>query len=75
MDSAFVKDCFNKYKPQIKDSIQLQESINGFCRCMLGKIKTKYDEFNIDKMTDAEIKKWDAECRSQLLNPNNIQLK
>lgn len=75
MDSTFVKDCYSKYEPQVKDSVQLQETIKGFCRCMLEKIKTKYNEYDVDKMTDAEIKKWDAECRSQLLNPINIQLK
>jgi len=75
MDSAFVKDCFKKYKPQIKDDVQKQETMKSFCRCMLGKMKTKYDEKEVDKITDAEIKQWDAECRSQLLNPNNIQIK
>jgi len=75
MDSAFVKNCFNKYKPQIKDDVQKQETMKSFCRCMLGKIKTRYDEDEIDKITDAEIKQWDTECRSQLLNPNNIQIK
>ena len=74
MDSTFVKDCYNKYKLQVKDNVQFQESMKGFCRCMLEKIKTRYNEYEVDKMTDAEIKQWDTECRSQLLNPN-IQIK
>ena len=70
MDSAFVKECYNKYKSQLKNDIQKQETMKNFCRCMLEKMKSKYDENEVDKMTEAEIKQWDGECRSQILNPN-----
>ncbi|MEO6694771.1 MAG: hypothetical protein ABIY50_10850 [Ignavibacteria bacterium] len=73
-DSAFVKDCYNKYRSQIKDNVSLQGSMKGYCRCMLGKIKSKYGEFEIDNMTDTEIKQWDTECR-QSLTPDDIQQK
>lgn len=75
MDSAFVKDCFNKYKPQIKDEIQQQQTMKAFCRCILSKMKTKYGEDQVNRMTDLEIKQWDAECRNELLNPNNLLIK
>ena len=70
MDSVFVKECYSKYKSQIKNDVQKQETMKNFCRCMLEKMKSKYDENEVDKMTEAEIKQWDVECRSHILNPN-----
>ncbi|MEO8210693.1 MAG: hypothetical protein ABI840_09025, partial [bacterium] len=75
MDSLFVKNCYVKYKPQIKDDMQKQENIKTFCRCMLEKVKTKYEEKDMGKVRDAEIKQWDAECRELILNPNNLKAK
>lgn len=68
-DSSFVKMCFDKYKTQVKGDLDKQENTKAFCRCMLEKIKTKYNEFELRKMTDTEIKQWDTECRSQLMKP------
>ena len=73
MDSLFVKNCYVKYKPQIKDDLQKQENIKTFCRCMLEKVKTKYEEKDMGRVRDAEIKQWDIECREKILNPNNLK--
>jgi len=72
MDSVFVKNCYDKYKPQVKDDMIKQESMKSFCKCMLSKIKTKYSESEMGNVTNAEIKAWDAECREKILNPNNL---
>lgn len=74
-DSNFVKLCYEKYKPQVKDDMVKQEIMKSFCRCMLEKIKTRYDEVSVNKMSDNDIKQWDAECRSAILNPNQINIK
>lgn len=68
-DSQFVKNCYDKYKPQIKDDMQKQEITKSFCRCMLNKIKSKYDEDNMNRVTPSEIKLWDTQCRNELKNP------
>ncbi len=65
-DSMFVKNCYNKYKPQIKDDLEKQEITKAFCRCMLEKVKTKYEEKDIDKVQDYDIKRWDTECRKEI---------
>lgn len=70
MDSVFVKNCYEKYRPQVKDDMVKQESMKAFCKCMLGKIKTRYSESEMNKVTGVEIKEWDEECRSQIQNPN-----
>lgn len=67
-DSLFVKNCYNKYKPQIKDDMVKQETMKAFCRCMLEKVKSKYDEKDISKVLDSDIKQWDDECRKQISN-------
>lgn len=69
-DSLFVKNCYNKYKPQIKDDMVKQETMKAFCRCMLEKVKSKYDEKDISKVLDSDIKLWDNECRKQISNSN-----
>ena len=69
-DSMFVKNCYNKYKPQIKDDMVKQETMKAFCRCMLEKVKSKYDEKDISKVLDSDIKLWDDECRKQISNSN-----
>ena len=69
-DSLFVKNCYNKYKPQIKDDMVKQETMKAFCRCMLEKVKSKYDEKDISKVMDSDIKLWDDECRKQISNSN-----
>lgn len=72
MDSVFVKNCYGKYKPQVKDDMSKQENMKTFCKCMLEKIKTKYSEKEMNRVTNQEIQAWDAECREKMLNPNNI---
>ena len=72
-DSLFVKNCYNKYKPQIKDDMVKQETMKAFCRCMLEKVKSKYDEKDISKVLDSDIKMWDAECRKQISNSNFLK--
>ncbi len=67
-DSLFVNDCYGKYKPQIKDDLVKQETTKSFCRCMLEKIKSKYAENEMDKVTKDDIKKWDNECRNKISN-------
>ena len=62
-DSQFVKNCYEKYKPQIKDDLDKQVAAKAFCKCMLEKIKSKYSEYEMHLVKDAEIKKWDEECR------------
>jgi hypothetical protein len=62
-DSQFVKNCYEKCKPQVKDDLDKQVASKAFCKCMLEKIKSKYSEFEMDKIKDFEIKKWDEECR------------
>lgn len=74
-DSNFVKLCYEQYKPQVKDDLVKQETMKAFCRCMLEKIKTKYDEQDADKISDTDIKLWDKECRSGIQNPNNLNVK
>lgn len=74
-DSNFVKLCYEKYKPQVKDDLVKQETMKAFCRCMLNKIKSKYDEQDADKISDDDIKQWDKECRSDLIAPNQINIK
>ena len=69
-DSLFVKNCYNKYKPQIKDDMVKQETMKAFCRCMLEKVKSKYEEKDISKVLDSDIKMWDDECRKQISNSN-----
>jgi len=69
MDSVFVKNCYDKYKPQIKDDMGKQEIMKSFCKCMLEKIKTRYSEGEMNKVTGVEIKEWDEQCRAQLTNP------
>ncbi len=69
-DSLFVKNCYNKYKPQVKDDMVKQETMKAFCRCMLEKVKSKYDEKDISKVLDSDIKIWDTECRKQISNSN-----
>lgn len=72
-DSLFVKSCYNKYRDQVKDDLAKQEYTKTFCRCMLEKIKSQYDEKNADKMSDEEAKQWGADCWSKVLNPNNLK--
>ncbi|MBK8549640.1 MAG: hypothetical protein IPL53_00745 [Ignavibacteria bacterium] len=72
-DSMFVKDCYDKYKPQVKDDLVKQETMKLFCRCMLEKVKSEYDEGDLDKIKDIEIKKWDSECRDKILNSNFLK--
>lgn len=67
-DSMFVKNCYEKYKPQVKDDMVKQETMKAFCRCMLEKVKSKYDEKDLDKVQDSDIKKWDTECRKEISN-------
>ncbi len=67
-DSLFVKNCYEKYKPQVKDDFVKQETMKSFCRCMLEKVKAKYDEKDLDKVKDSDIKRWDTECRNQIKN-------
>ncbi len=74
-DSNFIKSCFDKYRAQVKDDMQKQQNTKMFCRCMLEKMKTKYSEEDAYKMTAEEVKQWDAECRTKILNPNNINVK
>lgn len=62
-DSQFVKNCYEKYKPQVRDDLDKQAASKAFCKCMLEKIKSKYSEFEMNKVKDFEIKKWDEECR------------
>lgn len=75
MDSLFVKNCYEKYKPQVRDDLQKQENMKAFCRCMLRKIKTKYEETEINRVADKDIQMWDMECREEMLNPNKIKVK
>lgn len=72
-DSEFVKLCYDKYRSQVKDDLQKQENAKTYCRCMLEKMKTKYAEDEVNKMTDKEIKLWDIECRDQISNPEGLQ--
>ncbi len=65
-DSLFVKNCYEKYKPQIKDDMARQETMKSYCRCMLEKIKSEYDEKDVFLVKDSEIKQWDTECRAQI---------
>ena len=69
----FVKDCFNKYRSQIKDDIVKQEATKMFCRCMLEKVKSQYEESEMNRVKDSELKKWDAECRSKISNSNFLK--
>ena len=69
MDSVFVKNCYDKYKPQVRDDMGKQENMKAFCKCMLEKIKTKYSENEMSKVTGVDIKDWDEQCRSELLTP------
>ncbi len=73
-DSLFVRTCYTKYKPQIKEDIQKRELTKFFCRCMLEKVKIKYSEENMNNVTNEEIKKWDIECREQIKKPDNIKI-
>lgn len=70
-DSAFVKSCYDKYRPQVKDDLQKQENSKSFCRCMLEKIKTKYSDEELYKMSSEDIKKWDSECRNKISGIGN----
>ncbi|MEO8666784.1 MAG: hypothetical protein ABI462_14935 [Ignavibacteria bacterium] len=72
-DSTFVKDCYNKYKPQVKDDLIKQETMKLFCRCMLEKVKSQYDENDLQKIKDSEIKIWDKDCRDKILNSNYLK--
>lgn len=73
-DSVFVKNCYAKYKPQVRDDLVKQESSKAFCRCMLEKIKARYEEQDMNKVTDSEIKLWDSECRNLIKNPDKINI-
>jgi hypothetical protein len=72
-DSMFVKDCYSKYKPQVKDDLVKQETMKTFCRCMLEKVKSQYDENELNKVKDSEIKAWDIECRNKISNSNTAK--
>lgn len=72
-DSLFVKNCYDKYKPQVKDDMTKQETMKAFCRCMLEKVKSKYEEKDIGKVSNADIKNWDTECRKQIMNSNFLK--
>lgn len=68
VDSAFVMNCVSKYRKEFgQDTIKRTQTIE-FCLCMLDKIKLKYEEDEMDKVTDEEIKNWDSLCRSILMN-------
>ena len=70
VDSAFVMNCVIKYSKEFgQDTIKRTQTIE-FCLCMLDKIKLKYEEDEMDKVTNEEIKKWDRLCRSELMNRN-----
>ncbi|MBK6505849.1 MAG: hypothetical protein IPG02_09315 [Ignavibacteria bacterium] len=70
IDSAFVMNCVSKYRNDFgQDTIKRTQTIE-FCLCMLGKIKLKYEEDEMDKVTNEEIKNWDNLCRGELMNPN-----
>ncbi|MBA3706478.1 MAG: hypothetical protein H0W84_11465 [Bacteroidetes bacterium] len=72
-DSLFVKNCYNKYKPQIKDDMTKQEVTKIFCRCMLEKVKMQYEDKDIDYVRNDEIIVWDGECRAELSNPGFLK--
>ncbi len=72
-ESLFVKSCYDKYRNQVKDDLSKQEFSKTFCRCMLEKIKAKYDAEHADMMSDEEAKQWGADCWSHVLNPNNLK--
>lgn len=70
VDSAFVMNCVIKYSKEFgQDTIKRTQTIE-FCLCMLDKIKLKYEEDEMDKVTNEEIKNWDRLCRSELMNRN-----
>ncbi len=70
VDSAFVMNCVSKYSKEFgQDTLKRTQTIE-FCLCMLDKIKLKYEEDEMDKVTNEEIKNWDRICRGQLMNQN-----
>ena len=72
-DSQFVKDCYNKYKPQVKDDLVKQETMKLFCRCMLEKVKSRYGENELMRVKSEDIKAWDTECRDKISNSNFLK--
>lgn len=69
-ESLFVKTCFEKYKTLVKDNVEKQQSTKAFCRCMLSKIKSTYEEKDLNNFTQEELARWDAECRKILVPAN-----
>lgn len=68
-DSSFMKSCMSKYSAQTRDDPSKKEVIRNFCKCMLEKTKSEYDEEDMNKVKDEEIRKWDKECRQEIFNP------
>ncbi len=70
VESAFLSNCVNKYSNEFgKDTTKIRLTVD-FCSCMLEKIKTKYEESEMENVTDAEIKEWDRQCRAGIMNQN-----
>ena len=75
VEAAFLNNCVNKYSGEFgKDTAKIRMTVD-FCNCMLHKIKTKYEESEMDKVTDQEIKEWDKQCRSTGMNNNQQEIK
>jgi hypothetical protein len=67
VDSAFVYNCVSKYRKEFgQDSVKLLNTAE-FCLCMLEKVKLKYEETEIEKVTNDDIKEWDRLCRNELM--------
>jgi len=71
VDSAFVVNCVSKYAREFRQDTTKRTQTIEFCLCMLEKVKTKYEEKDIDKVTNEDIKTWDRLCRSQ--SPNKTE--
>lgn len=73
VDSAFVYNCVGKYSKEFgRDSIKLKSTAE-FCICMLEKVKLKYDESEMNKVTDSDIREWDRLCRNELMYKNRVK--
>lgn len=73
VDSAFVYNCVKKYSREFgQDSLKRVRAIE-FCLCMLDKVKLKYEEAEMNKVTDDDIKEWDRNCRNELNYKDKIK--
>jgi hypothetical protein len=67
VEDEFVKKCYEKYQSQITNEGGRIRT-NSFCKCMLSKMKTKYEQSEMNNIKTEDLRLWDKQCREDVAN-------